>query len=96
VERSLWARYSIGMSSQPKERRKHSRSGVSLAALVVSGDGTERIATTIVDVSTGGARLRIDAHELAEQFYMLMPEHRLQPCRLVWREGHYAGVQYTS
>lgn len=60
-------------------------------------DGLRRLETMIVDVSISGAKLEIDDFdELPSSFYMLLPQHRLQPCRLVWRSGRYAGVSYAA
>lgn len=60
-------------------------------------DGLRRVQTTIVDVSFSGGKLEMDdADELTPSFYMLLPQHRLQPCRLVWRSGRYVGVSYAA
>lgn len=80
-----------------EDRRQHRRQAVQVAALAVIQDGVERLHATIVDASASGARLVVrDAAKLPSSFYLLIPEHRIQPCRVVWRKGQAAGVSYPE
>jgi hypothetical protein len=84
------------METAASDKRRHHREKASTPLLVVLEDGLKRLAATMVDVSAGGARLQLaQDSELPGHFYMLFPKHRLQPCRLAWSEGNFAGVQYT-
>lgn len=84
------------MMSNP-DRRQHTRTPVRQSAVVVSNGGLSRIAAVVVDVSVSGAKLKVGESDVLETtFYMLLPEHQLQPCRLVWRKGQYAGVHYND
>lgn len=68
-----------------------------MPALVVLEEGVERLLATIVNISESGAKLELPTPvKLPENFYMLMPEHRIQPCRLVWSDHHYFGVSYVG
>lgn len=79
-----------------QDQRQHPRHQVHLAAQAVIEDGIGRLNATIVDVSASGARLKLcDAAKLPTNFYLLIPEHQLQPCRVVWRNGQTAGVSYA-
>jgi hypothetical protein len=85
------------VTTSSSDRRRHPRQPVRLQALAVANDGLSRLETTIVDMSISGAKLEMDdAEQLPTSFYMLLPQHRLQPCRLVWRSGRYAGVAYAA
>ncbi|WP_414650130.1 PilZ domain-containing protein [Devosia sp.] len=85
------------MTTNLADRRRHLRTAVHQRALAVLNDGVCRLEATVVDVSIAGAKLVIDeVEELPDAFYMLLPDHRLQPCRLVWRSGRYAGVRYDG
>ena len=78
-----------------KERRKHPRTPAKIEATLVLGDGVDRISGAITDISGAGARVRVtDPVPMAESFYMLVPEHGLQPCRLVWRRRGVMGISF--
>lgn len=84
------------MTAAHIEKRRHVRASSRIAATVVVNHGVTRLEATIVNVSQSGAKLEIaDAAELSDTFYMLIPEHQLQPCRVVWRDAQFAGVCYV-
>ena len=77
------------------ERRKQPRTPVRIDATLVLGDGTERIVGAITDLSGAGARVLVeDASVVSGPFYMLVPEHGLQPCRLIWRSNGSMGLSF--
>jgi len=77
------------------ERRKHPRTPAKIEATVVLGDGVERLSAAITDISGAGARVSLpDPGRITEAFYMLVPEHGLQPCRMVWRRRGVMGVSF--
>ncbi len=87
-------RIAAGMTT---DRRRHVRRQVQIAATIVIDDGTKRLPGTIRDISAGGARvLSSEAAELPEHFYMLVPEHALQDCRVVWREPGCLGLSFEA
>lgn len=79
------------------DRRRHVRRQVQIAATIVIGDGTKRLPGTIRDISIGGARvLSPEAAEVPEHFYMLVPEHDLQDCHVVWRAPGCLGLSFGA
>lgn len=85
------------MTDDFTDRRRHQRHTVNLPAVAVSRDGLLRLDARIVNVSESGARVEVeDATLLSEWFYLLLPQHRLQPCRLVWRDAAAAGIRYVE
>lgn len=79
------------------ERRKHPRTSVRLNAVVVLGEGVERLAGAVTDISEAGARLHLDhPPRMAGAFYILLPEHGLHPCQLVWRSNGSMGLSFLK
>jgi len=77
------------------ERRRHHREDVKLPATLVADAGLSRTQTVIINVSDLGAAINAgDAADVPNDFYMLVPDHRLQPCRVVWRDGQVIGVEF--
>ena len=80
-----------------RERRALPREMVHLEATIVTVDGVVRFDGAVLNMADTGARVDIPPdYELPESFYMLMPNHRMQPCRLVWREGKRVGIRFES
>ena len=79
------------------ERRRHTRRDVHIHATAVDEKGLPRVSALIHNVSTSGAKVELleEAH-LPDRFYMLIPQHELQPCELVWRSGQFIGVAYRA
>jgi len=91
------SRYFIPMTINMSDRRRHERRQIDLPILAVLESGVRRLNATLVNVSQSGAMLKFgEETELPESFYLLIPQHRLQPCTIVWRESNLAGVSYTS
>lgn len=79
-----------------KNTRRHPRSRWRTAATLVLSDGLTRLPVRILDASPDGARLELGADiDLPGEFYVLF-EHRLEPCRLVWRDGRILGIAYQG
>jgi len=77
------------------ERRKYPRTPAKIEATLVLGDGVDRIPGAITDISGAGARVSVDdPAKVSGPFYMLVPEHGLQPCRLVWRRKGTMGLSF--
>lgn len=77
------------------ERRKHVRHHVKISATLVAGDGLDRIAVAITDISDAGAGLAFKpSSSLHGEIYMLVPDNTLQPCRLVWRQDGRFGLSF--
>lgn len=79
------------------ERRALPRERVHLEATIVTGGGVTRFDGAVLNMTTMGARVDIPPdHDLPDRFYMLMPDHRIQPCRIVWREGIRVGLLFEE
>ncbi len=85
------------MMTNPTDRRRHERRTIDMPILAVLGNGLRRLNATLVNVSQSGAMLKFgERTELPENFYLLIPDHKLQPCRVVWHKSELAGVSYTA
>lgn len=79
------------------ERRSRVRQSVNIEATVVSDDGVTRLEGRIRNVSAGGARLELaSGHDVPSSFYMLLPDHRLQPCSIVWNADGSFGLAFEA
>lgn len=79
----------------PSERRAAARRRVDLSATAVFEEGCARVPAHVRNVSESGAKVDISPdHKLPETFYMLMPQHQLQPCRVVWRRDGALGLAF--
>ncbi|HTO27246.1 MAG TPA: PilZ domain-containing protein [Devosia sp.] len=79
------------------ERRALPREAVHLEATIVTAGGVIRFGGAVLNMTAMGARVDVPPnHELPNRFYMLMPDHRMQPCRIVWRDGIHVGLQFES
>lgn len=91
------AHYLVLMSTSSADRRSHPRQPVHLPATLVDDGGLTRYEVTVRNVSPAGAMLEFAAEpSLSREFYLLMPGHGIQPCRLCWRSGTLAGVAYVE
>jgi hypothetical protein len=80
-----------------KERRSSPRLSTNLSATVVHDDGLSRRTGYITDLSQLGARLQFGSPSaLPDFFYLLLPKHQIQPCRIIWRRETELGVEFTS
>lgn len=79
------------------ERRKHPRQQTKISATLVARDGLARIPVAITDVSLGGARVHYPADlEPIGELYLLVPEHSIWPCRLVWHQHPSLGLRFIE
>ncbi|MBE7732048.1 PilZ domain-containing protein [Devosia faecipullorum] len=76
------------------ERRTAARIAVNTRAIVVWGNDLCRAFAVILDLSSGGLRIRLDREaEIGEEGYILF-DNRMEPFRLVWRASRSAGLQF--
>ena len=88
-------------SSKPAgpERRKHARSETNRPAWIDIGNGAPLIECVVLDTSEGGARFAVpNPATLPENFtLMFSPDGKDgRRCRVAWRSGTEAGVEYLS
>jgi len=79
--------------------RRSSRRALKIPVLVVQENGERITQTQTIDVSEGGAKLKLDRSiDLPEQFLISLSERgevqRL--CRLVWRTAGEIGVRFIA
>lgn len=81
------------------ELRRSERTPSNYSARADFGDGSEPLPCLISDISNRGARLTlIDADEFPEKISLVLSydgEVR-QRCRVVWRDGARAGLEFVS
>jgi hypothetical protein len=78
------------------ERRRFGRRTVFKPAWL-SNDLFVRLHGIVVDISEGGARLRIDTPENVDGQYLAIPEdNALYQCRIVHRQKDSLGLEFTS
>jgi len=79
------------------ERRKSDRVLTNIPATVVFDDGRARLCASMRNLSATGAKVRLsEPAGLSGEVYMLIPSHRLQPCRLVWQADDEAGLAFLD
>jgi len=78
------------------ERRRHVRNPARVQGTGVGEDGLSRHPVTILNVSEAGAMAELAADVPAEGHSVLLFGHRLEPCRLVWRDGRLAGFEFLQ
>jgi hypothetical protein len=79
------------------DRRNSARFRINLPATVVTGNGRVRLSASMRNLSDTGAKVRLaGAADLSGELYMLIPAHRLQPCRLVWQAGDEMGLAFLD
>jgi hypothetical protein len=80
-----------------QERRVLQRERVDLIATIVMDEGVTRLDGAVFDMTRTGARVAIHPnYALPEDFYLLLPDHRMQPCRIVWRDKESVGLQFKD
>lgn len=51
----------------------------------------------VLDMTNTGARVAVHPDlNLPEEFYLLLPDHQMQPCRIVWRDGMSVGLRFED
>ena len=78
-------------------RRAAPRVDTNLPVVIVHDDGVARESGDVQNWSRIGAKIAADgAGRLPEDFYLLMPEHRMEVCRVVWRKNGEMGVAFQA
>lgn len=80
-----------------KEQRKFGRRAVFKPAAIVCDDG-RRIEGTVLDLSEGGAKIRVsDADALSGEFYLeILPDDLIIRSRLVFADNGIVGVKFVK
>jgi len=81
---------------RPQDKRKFGRRPVFKAAVIALEDG-QRLPGAILDLSEGGAKIKLPTPEsLTGEFYLEIPgDDLIVKCRLIRIEGLIAGLQYV-
>jgi len=78
------------------ERRIAPRRNTMIVASIVFDGGRSHFDCVIRDMSDGGAKLQIPTiRGVPDRFDLMVPGHRPQPCRVVWRALKELGVQFV-
>jgi PilZ domain-containing protein len=80
-------------------RRRSVRRRVRQFATIVSRDRTLSLPCLMLDISSGGARLQLnETAEIPDQFDLVLSRSGTvqRYCRVVWREQHLIGVEFTN
>jgi hypothetical protein len=78
------------------ERRKMPRRSVKIEATLVYDEGVARQAAVVRNVSGAGARVSAGtADEIPDSLYILVADHQIEPCRVVWRKGDQVGLAFA-
>jgi len=81
----------------PLLRRRHARKVINRPALVRAGDTVRPC--TVMDISEGGARLKLDGlPELPDVFELILSwgARTKRKCQVRWRSDSEVGVQFSS
>jgi hypothetical protein len=77
------------------EKRLSPRRNTTIAAAIVFDGGRSRMDCVIRNMSDGGAKLEVaSVRNIPDQFELLVPKHRPQPCRVAWRALREIGIQF--
>nr|WP_291166772.1 PilZ domain-containing protein [Hyphomicrobium sp.] len=79
-----------------RDLRKFGRRPVFKAAVIELGDG-QRLSGTVLDLSDGGARIKLpEPHRLNGEFYLEIPgDDLIVKCRLIRIDDAIAGLSYV-
>jgi hypothetical protein len=83
----------------PVERRKHIRLATALPALIIVHDTGMLCPCTVVDLSFGGGRLRLDQGvDVPDDFELLFTKigDVRRTCRVAWRKDNFLGVEFSG
>ena len=82
------------------ERRKWPRRTVNQPVLMAQDDGRMIAPCTMVDVSAGGARLRLDAEvPVPNEFNLMLSKFNAglkRRCLIAWRDERQMGVRFLN
>ena len=84
------------MASQ-NDRRAVPRTDTRLPVTIVYSDGVVREDGDVHNISSMGTKIAVPAaRAIPEIFYLLMPGHRLEVCKVVWRNDNEMGVSFQN
>lgn len=79
------------------EKRLSPRRNTMIIATIVFDGGRTRMDCVIRNLSDGGAKLEVASVKgVPQTFDLLVPRHRPQHCRVVWRSLKEMGVQFVG
>ena len=79
-----------------REQRLHPREPIAIEGTAVAGNGLLRTPLRLVNLSRSGAMVELpDPAELAAELVLLF-NHRAEPCKVIWQQGHLAGLQFVD
>jgi hypothetical protein len=81
--------------AKAEERRGAERHAARGMAKIMPAPGALARDCWITDISDGGARLHSEA-DIPGEFALVFPDGVRRDCRVMWRLGHEAGVQFTD
>ena len=80
-----------------RDRRKHFRLRWDLPATIYDVDRHLERPCTLVDLSTGGAKLAgVRANTIPDEFRLRTPLGDRRSCRVIWRTEETLGVEFTD
>jgi hypothetical protein len=83
----------------PHERRREPRRPLYRAARIQLGNGALPRECVVLDISDGGVRLRVDGHEVPDEFVLLLSGHRVtqeSKYKVVWRLNQEIGAKFIG
>lgn len=83
----------------PVERRRSVRFGTTIPALIHVGGDPALLPCTMLDVSEGGGRLRLESPmALPDHFTLVLTSNGRvrRACRIIWQHGIYLGVAFSG
>jgi hypothetical protein len=87
------------VSLVPTDRRQGVRFGNTIPALIHVADGVPLHHCTVLDVSHGGGRIRLDTGvTVPDRFTLLLTRSGTvrRACRVIWRHHDYLGVAFSA
>ena len=78
------------------QRRKSLRKAVGLPASLTTTDGLHIASCTVLDISDGGARLKLDEPTtVPDSLTLRLYGRAFRHCAVRWRSGREVGVQFS-
>lgn len=78
-----------------RENRLQPRRNTMIVATIVYDGGRSRLDCVVRNLSEGGAKLEFaTVRGIPNNFDLMVPGHRPQPCRVAWRALKEMGVQF--
>jgi hypothetical protein len=79
------------------EKRLSPRRNTMIGATIVFAGGKRRLDCVIRNLSDGGAKIEVaSVKDVPASFDLLVPKHRPQHCRVMWRALREIGVQFVQ